>query len=54
MSSKAINKFPNEGYSEVYGARPFKPLIGNEIENSISIKILTEDFKLVYQINVTR
>ena len=34
MSSKAIDKFSKEGYSEVYGARPFKRLIGNEIENS--------------------
>jgi ATP-dependent Clp protease ATP-binding subunit ClpA len=34
MSSKAIDKFSKEGYSEVYGARPFKRLIGNEIKNS--------------------
>jgi ATP-dependent Clp protease ATP-binding subunit ClpB len=52
MSSKAIDKFSKEGYSEVYGARPFKRLIRNEIENSISMKILTGDFKLGYQINV--
>ena len=28
MSSKVIDKFPKERYSEVYGARPFKRLIG--------------------------
>ena len=53
MSSKAIEKFSKEGYSEIYGARPFKRLIGNEIESSISMKILTGDFKLGYPINVT-
>ena len=53
MNSKAIDKFSKEGYSEVYGDRPFKRLIRNEIENSISMKILTGDFKLGYQINVT-
>ena len=34
MSSKVIDEFSKEVYSEVYGARPFKQLIGNEIENS--------------------
>ena len=34
MSSKAIDKFFKEGYSEVYGDLPFKRLIGIEIENS--------------------
>jgi ATP-dependent Clp protease ATP-binding subunit ClpA len=53
MSSKAIDKFSKEGYSKFYGPRPFKRLIGNEIESSISMKILTGDFKLGYQINVT-
>ena len=48
MSSKAIDKFFKEGYSEVYGARPFKRLIEIEIEYSISMKILTGHFKLGY------
>jgi ATP-dependent Clp protease ATP-binding subunit ClpA len=34
MSSKFIGKFSKERYREFYGARPFKRLIGNEIENS--------------------
>jgi ATP-dependent Clp protease ATP-binding subunit ClpC len=53
MSSKAIDKLSEEGYSEVYGARPLKRLIESEIENPISMKILTEDFELGDQINVT-
>ena len=54
MSSKAIKKkISKEGYSEVYGDRPFKRLIEIEIEYSISMKILTGHFKLGYQINVT-
>jgi ATP-dependent Clp protease ATP-binding subunit ClpA len=52
MSSKAINKFSKEGYSEVYDARSFKRLIGNEIENPFSMEIPTGDFKLGDQINV--
>ena len=53
MNSKAIDKFFKEGYSEVYGARPLKRLIENEIENPISMKILTGDFELGDQINFT-
>ena len=53
MSSKAIDKFSKEGYSKFYGPRPFKRLIGIEIKNSTSMKILTGHFILGYQINVT-
>ena len=53
MSSKSIDKFSKEGYSEVYGARSFKLLIGDEIENPFFMKILTGGFKLGDQINVT-
>ena len=53
MSSKAIDKFSEEGYSEVYGARSFKRLIGNKIKNPLFMKILTGDFKLGDQINLT-
>ncbi len=53
VASKAIDKLSVEGYSEVYGARPLKRLIESEIENPISMKILTGEFKLGDQINVT-
>jgi ATP-dependent Clp protease ATP-binding subunit ClpC len=53
VDSKAIDKLSVEGYSEVYGARPLKRLIENEIENPISMKILTGEFKLGDQIHVT-
>jgi ATP-dependent Clp protease ATP-binding subunit ClpC len=53
VNSKAIDKLSDEGYSEVYGARPLKRLIENEIENPISMKILTGEFEFGDQINVT-
>jgi ATP-dependent Clp protease ATP-binding subunit ClpC len=53
LSSKAIDKLSEDGYSEVYGARPLKRLIENEIENPISMKILTGNFKFGDKINVT-
>ena len=39
MSSKSIDKFSKEGYSEVYGARPFKRLIGNESVSAGPLKV---------------
>ena len=53
VNSKAIDKLAEDGYSEIYGARPLKRLIENEIENPISMKILTGDFKFGDQINVS-
>ncbi|MBT5259303.1 MAG: AAA domain-containing protein, partial [Nitrospina sp.] len=53
VDSKAIDKLSEEGYSEIYGARPLKRLIEKEIENPISMQILTGTFKLGDQINVT-
>lgn len=53
VDSRAIDKLSEEGYSEAYGARPLKRLIENEIENPISMKILTGEFKFGDQINVT-
>ena len=52
VSSKGIDKLSEEGYSEIYGARPLKRLIESEIENPISLKILTGEFKFGDQINV--
>ena len=53
VNSKAIDKLSEDGFSEVYGARPLKRLIENEIENPISMKILTGDFELGDKISVT-
>jgi len=53
ITPKAIDKLSEEGYSEIYGARPLKRLIEKEIENPISMKILTGEFELGNQINVT-
>ena len=53
IDSRAIDKLAEDGYSEIYGARPLKRLIENEIENPISMQILTGEFKLGDQINVT-
>ncbi|MZG29415.1 MAG: hypothetical protein F3741_01200 [Nitrospinae bacterium] len=53
VNSKAIDKLAKDGYIEIYGARPLKRLIENEIENPISMKILTGDFKFGDQINVS-
>jgi ATP-dependent Clp protease ATP-binding subunit ClpA len=53
MSSKAIHKFSEQGYSELYGAQSFKRRIGNKIENPFFMKILTGDFKLGDRINLT-
>ena len=52
MSSKTIYKFSSEGYSEFYGAHSFKRLMGNEIKNPFSMKILTGVFKLGGQVKV--
>jgi ATP-dependent Clp protease ATP-binding subunit ClpC len=53
VHAKAIDKLSEDGYSEVYGARPLKRLIESELENPISLKILTGDFEPGVQINVT-
>ena len=53
VNPKAIDKLSEDGYSEIYGARPLKRLIESEIENPISMKILTGDFELGNKINVT-
>ncbi|NIQ97347.1 MAG: AAA domain-containing protein, partial [Desulfuromonadales bacterium] len=44
VSDKAKDKLAEEGYSEVYGARPLKRLIEDKIENAISMKIINGEF----------
>jgi ATP-dependent Clp protease ATP-binding subunit ClpC len=53
VSPKAIDQLSEDGYSEIYGARPLKRLIENEIENPISMKILIGEFTFGDQINVS-
>ena len=52
VTPQAIDKLSEDGYSEIYGARPLKRLIESELENPISMKILTGEFKFGDQINV--
>lgn len=44
MSDDAMNKLVAVGYDPVYGARPLKRAIQQEIENPLSLKLLAGDF----------
>ena len=44
LSADAINKLVAVGYDPVYGARPLKRAIQQEIENPLSLKLLAGDF----------
>ncbi|MBE0407378.1 ATP-dependent chaperone ClpB [Psychrobacter sp. AOP22-C1-22] len=44
LSSEAMNKLVAVGYDPVYGARPLKRAIQQEIENPLSLKLLAGDF----------
>ncbi|GJL79133.1 MAG: negative regulator of genetic competence ClpC/MecB [Nitrospinaceae bacterium] len=44
VSTKAKDKLAKDGFSEVYGARPLKRLIEDQIENPISMKIINGEF----------
>ncbi|MGM8938259.1 ATP-dependent chaperone ClpB [Psychrobacter glaciei] len=44
LSVDAMNKLVAVGYDPVYGARPLKRAIQQEIENSLSLKLLSGDF----------
>ena len=44
LSSDAMNKLVAVGYDPVYGARPLKRAIQQEIENPLSLKLLAGDF----------
>ena len=52
VSSAAKDKLAEDGFSEVYGARPLKRLIEEKIENPISMKIINGEFDLGEQISV--
>ncbi|MBA2057743.1 ATP-dependent chaperone ClpB [Psychrobacter cryohalolentis] len=44
LSAEAMNKLVAVGYDPVYGARPLKRAIQQEIENPLSLKLLAGDF----------
>ncbi|MFQ5716836.1 MAG: AAA family ATPase, partial [Nitrospinales bacterium] len=46
VSPEVKDKLAEEGYSEVYGARPLKRLIEDQLENALSMKIINGDFDL--------
>jgi ATP-dependent Clp protease ATP-binding subunit ClpC len=44
ITSRAKDKLAEDGFSEIYGARPLKRLIEDQIENAISMKIINGEF----------
>ncbi len=44
ITARAKDKLAEDGFSEVYGARPLKRLIEDQIENPISMKIINGEF----------
>ncbi|MFC1618132.1 AAA family ATPase [Patescibacteria group bacterium] len=45
VSAKAKTKIATEGYDPMFGARPLKRLIQKKIENPLSVKLLSGDYK---------
>lgn len=52
LSDDAMSQLVNVGYDPVYGARPLKRAIQQEIENPLSLKLLAGDFVAGDIINV--
>ncbi len=52
VSDAAKDKLARDGFSEVYGARPLKRLIEEQIENPISMRIINGEFDLGGKITV--
>ena len=46
VTNRAKDCLAKDGFSETYGARPLKRLIEDQIENQISMKIISGEFKL--------
>ncbi|HJO00521.1 MAG TPA: hypothetical protein QGF86_06610, partial [Nitrospinaceae bacterium] len=40
------DRLAKDGFSEIYGARPLKRLIEDQIENTISLKIISGELAL--------
>lgn len=52
VSTKAKDKLARDGYSEIYGARPLKRLVEDQLENALSMKIINGDFNFGDKISV--
>ncbi len=52
VSTEAKDKLAKDGFSETYGARPLKRLIEDQIENPISMKIISGEFDFGHTIQV--
>ena len=46
VTNRAKDYLAKDGFSETYGARPLKRLIEDQIENTISMKIISGEFEL--------
>ena len=46
VTNRAKDCLAKDGFSEIYGARPLKRLIEDQIENTISMKIISGEFEL--------
>ena len=46
VSNRAKDRLAKDGFSEIYGARPLKRLIEDQIENTISLKIISGELAL--------
>jgi ATP-dependent Clp protease ATP-binding subunit ClpC len=53
IDSKAINFIAQKGYNKEFGARPVKRAIQKYIENEIAKRIVNNEFKKNYKINIT-
>ncbi|UCD11000.1 MAG: AAA family ATPase [Nitrospinaceae bacterium] len=52
VSAKAKDKLATDGYNPIYGARPLRRLIEDQIENPISMKIIDGEFSFGHRIIV--
>ena len=46
VTNRARDQLTKDGFSETYGARPLKRLIEDQIENKISMDIISREFEL--------
>jgi len=52
VTNRAKDCLAKDGFSEIYGARPLKRLIEDQIENTISMKIISGELELDEKIDV--
>ena len=53
LDDKAINYFIDNGYDEIYGARPLKRLVAKTLETFLAKKIINNEIKYGDVINIT-